>query len=316
MPKEFEDLEFAGSVSAKQADTKGEKIDTTPTNDDEAELQEKALGKMQEADENGVENEEDDIEDDDDNIFDKKIGADTSSADSESSEEDEEEEEEEESKSEDEEGEEEEKIEEVEEKSSEDESSKQEEKKEDGEEAGEESGEKTFLEGEKTSPVSKEVEYKKLREIENNPDLDYHAKEERIVQEFLNIHRDIIPESARTNFQKFIDSGRNTAFLMLDDSLYKLVKEVRNYRTDLPLTDRLSKAFRVVFADKIAKQEQKKGEVKAEIRQQKVGKAIATPTKPASGKAPKSELSSAQREALRRMGVSEEDYQKYGKLQF
>ena len=281
----LENLEFGGSVADKQSDTQGEKIDTTPENEKEQEDQDKVADAM--------ENDEDISNDD--------INADTPGDDSDdvdSSDEDEEEE--------------------AEEEESEDEEEEEEEGEKPDSEADTESEEGELPDKKDSEETltkdSGEIDYSKLKEIENNSDLPDEVKEQRVMQTFLDLHKDIIPESARINFQKFIDSDRNSAFLYADDNLYKLVMEVRNYRDDLPLSDRLSKAFKVVFSQKLASNERKKGEVKAEIRSQKVNKAVITPAKSDTSKQTKGTLDPEQKRVMKQMGISEKEYSKYGKL--
>lgn len=286
----LDNLDFGGTVESKEADTSGDKLDTSANSAEEQETQDKV--------ENAMENNED-ISDDD-------INVDTSDEDSDDD--SDEEEEDEDDSSEDSEDEE-------EEESESDENVDKNEKFESKDSKEDEQPEKASEESLSKKEV-KDLDYSRLKEIENNADLTDEAKEQQVFQTFLNIHKNTIPESARVNFQKFIDSGRNNAFLMADDSLYKLVMEVRKYKDDIPLSERLSSALNTVFRDNVAKNEQRKGEVKAEIRTQKVNKAVSTSTRATSGNPDKNSLNDMQSKAMERMNVSKKDYKKYGNMKF
>lgn len=269
------DMEFGGKVNSEEGEKmSGDKIDTTAQNNEEQELQDKA--------EDAMENDEDISNDD--------IDADTSG---DSNDEDEEEEEDEEESDEDDdsfddesEDDSEEELEEVDNDNSKDEALEEETKE----------SEESFL-GEKKS-----VTNDKIKEIEANNDLNQAEKDRLIMSEFLSLHKDVIPESARLNFDKFIASS-NDAFLHIDDSLHKLVVAVNEYRSDIPVSERLNKAYQLVFAGKIAKLEQKKGEVKAEIRAQKVNKAVSQPSVSSSSKSKNNGLTQEQRDVYKKMGV-------------
>ena len=277
----FDNIGVGGSVSDKQADTKGTKIDTSANSEKEQETQDKV--------EDAMENDEE--------ISDNDIDANTSSED------DDEDSEEESDEDDDESSEDEEEDEDEEESESEDDSKEESKEDEEVEKPTEEAHKEVY----DTEVLSK------LAEIEKYDSLTEEAVEQKVMTAFLDLHKDTLPESARLNFKKFVDSGRNNAFLMADDSLYKLVMTVRDFNPDLPLSERLTKAHKIVFANKIAVQEQKKGQVKAEVKAQIVNKSVSNNTKTSSKKSSKGDLSSDQKRAFEKMGVPLKDYKKYGK---
>jgi len=81
----------------------------------------------------------------------------------------------------------------------------------------------------------------------------------------------------------------------------------------LPLSERLSKASKIVFSDKISNRDKNRGKVEAEVKAQKVNKAVEKPRKSVSGKT-KPGLSTEQKDVFRRMGVPLKNHKKYGKL--
>lgn len=284
-------LNFAGSVSDKQADTQGEKIDTTPNNDEERKDQERALAEVES-----------------DEPLGNDINADTSGDDSDDEESEEEELEDEESDDDEEED-------EKSENSEKDDSTSKDEPdvKSDEEAVPEEDEQKKGI-FESTNNASQEYN-QKIQEIESNTSLEREVKDKEVLKIFVENNKGFFPESSQVNLQKFYNTG-NTTFLDIDDNLYKFVNEVRKYRSDIPLLDRLTSASKIVFHDKIIKNEQKKGEINANIKAQKVNKAIARPIKTSSEKSEKSDLSPEQKSVMEKMGISEDAYRKNGNIKF
>ena len=95
---------------------------------------------------------------------------------------------------------------------------------------------------------------------------------------------------------------------------------MQNYKDSLPLSERLSRAYKVVFEgkinDKLSKREKNKGKVEAEIKNQKVNKIVSKSTGNSSDKSSKSNLSTEQLKAIKAMGVTPKQFKKFGKLKF
>jgi len=161
----------------------------------------------------------------------------------------------------------------------------------------------------------------KAQEIESDANLSAAEKENRLVRNLYEQHKDILPETFIKNWDKFIESDRSKTFLHLDDSLHKLVVNVGKFDQNLPLSERLNLAFDIAFGKEIVakktKQAERQGEVKAEIRTQKVGKAAGSPVKTSTAKA-KSSLDGDQQTVMSKMGVKQVDTGpiKFGGLEF
>lgn len=119
--------------------------------------------------------------------------------------------------------------------------------------------------------------------------------------EFLKKNSDIIPESTVDNYRKFGES-ENNAFVHGDNHLYKLSKAIESINTSLPYSKRLEYAFELAFKDDIIKRAQKTAQANAEIRTQRVNKAVGRSSSNES-KGSESRLSAEQLNVFKKMGV-------------
>lgn len=150
----------------------------------------------------------------------------------------------------------------------------------------------------KTAGEAKTDDY---QEIENS-DFAEPEKQKQIFLKFFDKHSDLLGEKAKDCYLKFYEHN-NADFLKIDNQLFKLTTAISSFKDDLPFSERLEKAFQWTFKDDIARKEQKKGEVKAEIRTQKVNKAVSQPTSGGSGQSSTPKFSKAQLWAAEKIGV-------------
>jgi len=169
-------------------------------------------------------------------------------------------------------------------------------------------GYKTFEE----YKTAKEAEIETIKNPQNTavpPDLDEGEKQKFVFTDFYNKHKDILPESVLDNYLKFWQSGASgtpiVEYLRMDDHLYKLTNEMDKFRDDVPFQEKLERAFNNAFSDEVIKKKQdiaqKQGEVRAEIRTQKVNRAASTSIKNESGGNKK--YSSDQEKMAKKMGI-------------
>jgi len=289
MPKEDNDFNQTIKNDESGINEGDEKIDTTPDNEEETEEQKKASQKFEDKnDDTSVDDSEDEESDDDSKDEEKESEDDESDKDSdnESDEESDDESDEGESDNTDEEGEEE----------SESEEDSDDDTKPKWEEEGfkDEDAYKTYLE--------KHPEPTKLESDKNKDNLSEAEKQKDSVFTLFDKHPDVLPKSAKENYQKFYDSGNN-AFLHLDDHLHKFSNALDKISEKLPFDERISEAFKLAFTNETSKLERKKGEVKAELRTQKVNKSASKSTKGDDSKSSKETHTPEQLEVARKMGV-------------
>ena len=156
---------------------------------------------------------------------------------------------------------------------------------------------KQHIADEKANTEKQSVDYNKIE----NSDLSNAEKQKQVFETFYEKHSNILPESVKDNYLKFFSSGNN-AFLHIDNHLHKLSEALSSLRVDLPFSEKLEKAVNIAFSSEIASKEQKKGEAKAEIRAQKVNKAVGNSTNTTS-KTEKSNYSKGQLWAAKKMEV-------------
>jgi hypothetical protein len=89
--------------------------------------------------------------------------------------------------------------------------------------------------------------------------------------DFVSGHQDVLGVEIIEDYKKFVASGNN-AFIFNNPALKVLAEEIENTSTGLPFKDRLERAFKIGFTDKIAEVKSKQAQVKAEIKNQEVNK--------------------------------------------
>lgn len=249
------------------------KIDTSPDNDDEAREQEKAKEIMEI------------------NNFNENIDDDTSGDESE----DEEESDEDDSKDEEEESD------ESEEEESEEESDESNKETEDKEDANQDNAPKWQKLGfESAEKYADHLEEK----LNGEQKVDYSdpEKQKQTMDSFFDKHSDVIPNNVKENYTKFWETG-NATFLHIDNELHKLITALEEIKDTVPLNKRLEYAFGIAFPERISKNEQKKGEVRAEIRTQKVNKSTSQSVGGNRGKSAISDLLPEQEKVFERFGL-------------
>lgn len=140
----------------------------------------------------------------------------------------------------------------------------------------------------------------KIQEIENSS-LSDAEKQKQIFLQFCDNNSDVMTPEIKENYLKYYSTGNN-AFLHMDNKLHKFSEALGSFRNDIPFTKKLDMAFNIAFNSEIAKKEQKKGEIKTEIRMQKVNKAVSSPTG-STGKPTASKYTKGQIWAAEKMGV-------------
>lgn len=260
---------------------KDTKIDTTANSSEEQEEQDKALLTINEFNESGDtspdESDESDEESDEDEPDDKKDKK--SEDDEDESDEDEDSEDEEKESDEDEEDEE-----------TEDEES--DETKSEWEQEGFKTPEEYIAhlkQGKNDSVDETKLSDEERADIQKNSILGVYEQ-----------YKDILPKSFKENYDKFF-STNNNAFLHLDNHLHKFVEALEKTSDKIPFKERAAIAATIAFRDKLSKKEQKKGEVIAEIRTQKVNKSASSPIN-TSKKGSNSDYSQESIEAGKKMG--------------
>ncbi|MFA6354019.1 MAG: hypothetical protein WCW93_03755, partial [Candidatus Paceibacterota bacterium] len=273
------------TVGKKTADIKGEKIDTAPTNEDEKEQQEDAINEI--------------------NNFNEDL-PDTSGDESESKEEESEDEksEEETDEEEDEESKDKKSEEESDEKSEEESDESKEEESEKSDEEGLEQDSRPEWEREGFKTAEEYIAHLKNEKATPPEDdnLNEPEKQKQTIFDLIDKHKDILPVAMKDNYEKFYTTN-NTAFLHMDDHLHKLVSALDKINDKLPFKERVEAAFTLAFRDKIDKISQKRGEVKAEIRTQKVNKSAGTSVKSGSEKSSGKSFTPEQLEIAKKMDI-------------
>lgn len=181
--------------------------------------------------------------------------------------------------------------------SEEDESEEEAESEEDNEESDEGESEESDEEDSEEESDDDQPEA-----VDDNVDWTDGVKQKQVFDKLFKDEASILPKSARENYQKFYDTG-NEAFLHIDNSLHKLIKSLEMINPSVPFPDRVKAAFKLAFSEKSKKMAQKKGEVIAEVRTQKVGKSASAVTKGEDGKSSKTVYSKEQTAFAKRIGV-------------
>lgn len=124
------------------------------------------------------------------------------------------------------------------------------------------------------------------KDIPSDKDETEPEVQKNIIVDVFKKHAEIISAKTIENFEKFYETG-NDAFIHLDTSLYKVYKELKVISESLPMKERIEKAIKLAFGDKIIQSERKKEKALTEVRAQKVNKAASDSTKGGSGKTEK-----------------------------
>jgi hypothetical protein len=96
-------------------------------------------------------------------------------------------------------------------------------------------------------------------------------------------YSDILPKTFKENYVKFYETNSD-AFLHLDNHLHKFVQALDKTSERLSFKERCELAAVIAFRDELSQKEQKKGEVRAEIRTQKVNKSASSPVNSSNSK--------------------------------
>ena len=112
----------------------------------------------------------------------------------------------------------------------------------------------------------------KLKGGEIKTDETAEAKEQqKAFIDFVSSHTDVLGDSIIDDYKKYVASGNN-AFIFNNPNLRNLAEAIESTNPALPFADRVDKAFKIGFADKISDTAKKQERVKTEIENQKVGK--------------------------------------------
>lgn len=137
---------------------------------------------------------------------------------------------------------------------------------------------------------------------DNLDKLEPAVREDKAVMAIYEKNKSILPKSLIENWQKYRETGNN-AFLSIDNHLHKLVMAVKKTNADLPIEERLDIGMSIAFKDELSKLEQKKGGVKAEIKNQKVNKIISNSNQSSNSNSSKKGYTSEQEKMAKAMGV-------------
>lgn len=155
-----------------------------------------------------------------------------------------------------------------------------------------------IAEHEKTAAEAKADDY---QEIEKS-DFSEAEKQKQIFLKFFDKHSETLGDKAKDCYLKFYENN-NADFLKIDNQLFKLTTAMSSFKSDLPFSEKLEKAFQWAFKDELLKKAQKKGEVETEIRTQKVNKAVGSPSVNSNNKSGALKFSKAQLWAAEKIGV-------------
>lgn len=258
-------------------DVSGEKVDTTPQNEEDAGNQNKAEQIMGVADESGSEVVEDQKEDDD-----------TVETQEEEVEEDE--------------------VKEVEEDPDSgyiDTDKKEEDTKDKTEEKSAVDVLREEMNEKLTQSQSEAIRLKnELDKLKSGNQSDAEADESKEMQKdfisFCSSHGDVLGAEIVEDYKKFIDSGNN-AFIFNNPKLKSLAEAIEDTNESLPFATRIDKAFKIAFSDEIADLRGKQEKVKTEIKNQEINKSSAGGNKSAGNK--KSAFTPEQMDIADKMGV-------------